>query len=44
MRVSEGVPREKICTINNPKLVNEYEEVIVFSRDEFNRTFAYMVE
>jgi hypothetical protein len=44
MRVSEGVPRGRIAELYNPKLFQEREEVIVFTRDEFSRTYSSMRE
>jgi len=39
MRVSEGVPRGRIAELYNPEMFHEHEEVIVFTRDEFNRFY-----
>jgi len=44
MRVSEGVPRGRIAELYNPGMFQEHEEVIVFTRDEFNRTYTSMRE
>ena len=44
MRVSEGVPRGRIVELYNPGLFQEREEVIVFTRDEFSRTYTSMRE
>ena len=44
MRVSEGVPKGRIAELYNPKLFQEREEVIVFTRDEFSRTYTSMRE
>ncbi len=44
MRVSEGVPRGRIAELYNPKLFQEREEVIVFTRNEFSRTYTSMRE
>lgn len=44
MRLSEGVPRGRIVELYNPDMFNEHEEVIVFIRDEFNRTYTSMRE
>ena len=44
MRVSEGVPRGKIAELYNPGMFDEHEEVIVFTRDEFSRTYTSMRE
>lgn len=42
MRISEGVPRGRIAELYNPGMFQEREEVIVFTRDEFNRTYTSM--
>jgi hypothetical protein len=42
MRVSEGVPRGRFVELYNPGMFQEHEEVLVFTRDEFNRTYTYM--
>jgi hypothetical protein len=44
MRVSEGVPRGRIVELYNPGMFQDREEVIVFTRDEFNRTYTSMQE
>lgn len=44
MRLSEGVPRGRIVELYNPDMFNEREEVIVFIRDDFNRTYTSMRE
>jgi hypothetical protein len=44
MRVSEGVPRGRIAELYNPNMFQEREEVIIFTRDEFNRTYTSMRE
>lgn len=44
MRVSEGVPRGRFVELYNPEMFSEGEEVIVFTRDEFNRTYTSMQE
>jgi len=44
MRVSEGVPKGRIVELYNPEMFHEHEEVVVFSRDEFNRTYYSMRE
>lgn len=44
MRVSEGIPRGRFVELYNPETFNEGEEVIVFTRDEFNRTYTSMQE
>ena len=42
MRVSEGVTRGKFAELNNPEIFGEREEVVVFTRDEFNRIYRSM--
>ena len=44
MKVSEGVPRGRIAEVYNPVLFQEHEEVIVFAREEFNRTYSSIRE
>jgi hypothetical protein len=44
MRVSEGVPNGRIAELYSPEMFQEREEVIVFTREEFNRTFTSMWE
>ena len=44
MRMSEGVPQGRIAELYNPEMFQEREEVIVFTRDEFNRTYTSMRE
>ena len=44
MRVSEGVPRGRIAELYNPEMFQEHEEVVVFTRDEFSRTYNSMKE
>ena len=44
MRVSEGVPRGSIGELYNPGMFQDHEEVIVFTRDEFSRTYTSMKE
>ena len=44
MRISEGVPSGRIAELYNPGMFQEHEEVIVFTRDEFNRTYTSMQE
>ncbi|MGB9200491.1 hypothetical protein [Methanobacterium sp.] len=44
MRVSEGVPRGRIVELYNPKMFQEREEVIVFTRDEISRTYNSIKE
>jgi len=42
MRVSEGVPNGRIVELYNPDMFQEHEEVVVFTRDEFNRFYTSM--
>jgi hypothetical protein len=42
MRVSEGVPKGRIAELYNPEMFEEHEEVIVFTREEFNRFYTFM--
>ena len=44
MKVSEGVPSGRIAEVYNPVLFQEHEEVIVFAREEFNRTYSSIKE
>lgn len=44
MRVSEGSPCGKIVELYKPELFQEHEEVIVFTREDFNRTYTSMKE
>lgn len=44
MRVSEGVPRGRIVELYNPEMFQDREEVIVYTRDEFNRFYISMQE
>lgn len=37
MRVSEGIPKGRFVKLHNPKLFQEHEEVIIFTRDDLNR-------
>ena len=42
MRMSEGAPRGRIAELYHPEMFQEHEEVIVFTRDEFNRIYTSM--
>jgi hypothetical protein len=42
MRVSEGTPNGRIAELYNPEMFQEHEEVIVFTRNEFNRFYTSM--
>ena len=44
MRVSEGVPRGRIAELYNPDMFGEREEVIVFTRSDFNRIYNFMMD
>ena len=45
MRVSEGVPFGRVAELYNPEMFHEHENVIVFTRDDINRTyFSIMAE
>lgn len=44
MRISEGVPRGRFVKPYNPEMFSEGEELIVFTRDEFNRTYTSIFE
>ncbi len=44
MRVSEGVPCGRTVELYNPEMFQEREEVIVYTRDEFNRFYTSMQE
>ena len=43
MRVSEGVPDGRIVELYNSEMFKEHEEVIIFTRDEFNRFYTSML-
>jgi hypothetical protein len=40
MRVSEGVPNGRIAKLYHPEMFQEHEEVIVFTREEFKRSYT----
>ncbi len=42
MRVSQGVPCGRKIELYHPELLNDHEEVIIYTRDEFRRTFSLM--
>ena len=42
MRVSEGVPVGQFVELYNPEIFQEHEEVIVFTREEFNSFYNSM--
>lgn len=44
MRVSEAIPQGRNVLLYHPELFKEHEEVIVYDRDEFKRTYLSMHE
>ncbi|MBZ2165472.1 hypothetical protein [Methanobacterium spitsbergense] len=44
MRVSEGIPNGQIAELSHPEMFQEHEEVILFTRNEFNRFYTSMME
>jgi hypothetical protein len=42
MRMSEGVPKGRFAELYHPEMFQEHEEVIVFTRNEFNRFYTSM--
>lgn len=44
MRVSEGVPKGQFAELYNPEMFQEHEEVIVFTREEFNSFYNSMLD
>ena len=44
MRVSEGIPNGRIAELSHPEMFTEHEEVIVFTRNEFNRFYNSIME
>ena len=44
MRFSEGAPNGRMVELNNPELFQEHKEVIVFTREEFSRTYMSIME
>jgi len=44
MMMSEGVPNGGIVELYNPEMFHQYDEVIVFTREEFNRTYSSIME
>lgn len=44
MRFSEGVPNGRMVELNKSELFQEHEEVIVFNREEFSRTYISIME
>lgn len=44
MRVSEGVSSGRFADLYNPEIFQENESVIVFTRDDINRTYRSIIE
>ena len=44
MRMSEGVPNGRIAELYNPEMFQQYDEVIVFTREEFNQRYNSIME
>lgn len=44
MRVSEGDLKGRMAELSHPEMFQEHEEVIVFTRDEFSRTYRSIME
>lgn len=44
MRVSEGVHSGRFAELYNPEIFQEHESVIVFTRDDINRTYRSIME
>ena len=44
MRMNEGVPKGRIAELYTPDMFQEHEEVIVFTREEFNRFYTSMMD
>jgi len=44
MRVSQGVPSGRKVMLYNPEMFQEYEEVIIYPREEFRRNFMAIKE
>jgi hypothetical protein len=44
MRVSQGVPSGRGVYIYHPELLDDHEEVIIYTRNEFRRTYTLMQE
>lgn len=41
---SQGVPCGRKVELYNPELFDEHEEVVIFTREEFNRTYESIME
>lgn len=44
MRVSEGIPRGRKVHLYHPELFSNHEEVVIYTRDEFRRSYLAMRE
>jgi transcriptional regulator CtsR len=44
MRVSQGEPSGRKINLYHPELLNEHEEVVIYTRNEFKRTFGLISE
>jgi hypothetical protein len=44
MRMSEGVPKGRFAELYHPEMFQDRGEVIVFTREEFNRFYNSMME
>jgi hypothetical protein len=44
MRVSQGEPSGRKIHLYHPELLNEHEEVVIYTRNEFRRTFGLISE
>ncbi|MBZ2165411.1 hypothetical protein [Methanobacterium spitsbergense] len=44
MMMSEGIPNGRIAELSQPEMFQDHEEVIVFTRNEFNRFYMSMRE
>ena len=42
MRMSEGTPKGRFAELYHPEMFQDHEEVIVFTREEFNRFYTSM--
>lgn len=42
MRVSQGIPRGRKVDLYHPELWDDHEEVIIYTREEFKRTYTLM--
>jgi hypothetical protein len=44
MRVSEGITKGRYAELSNPEMLQEHEEVIVFTREQFARYYTSLME